>query len=110
LATIEAGPSLFVVEVLAETMQHASPSTQILLITTRRSSLPYQSLLNSRVDVLNLSQIPFEQLLVFDESVRRLPDLADMSQPSGKSTSQTLAVTSFSSPERASVISTGRTS
>lgn len=67
LATLEPGPSLYIVDVLSETLQHATPSTQILLVTTRSSTLPYQSLLTSRVEVLNLAKIAINQLVDFDD-------------------------------------------
>lgn len=66
LALFESGQASNVTDILNETLQQTSSSTQILVVTTRTPPLPYQHLLSSRVDVLNLSEIPAEPLLIFD--------------------------------------------
>jgi uncharacterized protein (DUF58 family) len=66
LAVFEPGPSRDIVDLLNSTLQHSSSMTQILLVTTRTAALPYQHLLTSRVDVLNLSEIANDQLLTYD--------------------------------------------
>ena len=65
LAVLEPGPSAEIAEILKETLRHSSSSTQILVVTTRTTVPPYQALLTSRVDVLNLSEIPRDSLLIF---------------------------------------------
>jgi len=65
LATFEAGPSMDVTELLKELVSHQSTSTQILVVTTRDTPPPYQALLSSRIDVLNLYDLPEEPLLIF---------------------------------------------
>ena len=70
LAVFEPGPSKEIVELLSTTLQHSSSMTQILLVTTRTTALPYQDLLTSRVDVLNLSEIVPDQLLSFDNDLQ----------------------------------------
>ena len=70
LALFEAGPSLEIVEILIDTLQHVSSSTQVLLVTTREGNLPYQALLTSRVDVLHINGVPGESLLIFDDVSR----------------------------------------
>jgi hypothetical protein len=67
LALFEAGPADEIVGVLTSTLQHVSSSTQVLVVTTRKSALPYQELLTSRVDILNLSKINPTDLLTFDD-------------------------------------------
>ena len=67
LAVFEAGPANQATEALQETLEQTAASTQILVVTTRNESLPYQSLLTNRVDVLVLSEIPEVPLLIFDD-------------------------------------------
>ena len=66
LAVFEPGPSKDIVELLNKTLHHSSSMTQVLLVTTRTAALPYQDLLTSRVDVLNLSEIAPDQLITYD--------------------------------------------
>ena len=74
LALFEPGPSKEIVDLLNTTLQHSSTTTQILLVTTRTTALPYQELITNRVDVLNLSEIAPDQLLSFDDDlpIRRI--------------------------------------
>lgn len=65
LAVFEAGPALESGAMLRDTIQHSPSSTQILVVTTRSGDVPYQSLITSRVDVLNLNRIPQDSLLIF---------------------------------------------
>ncbi len=67
LALMSPGSSLDVAEILKETLQQSSSSTQILLVTTRKPDLPYESLLTPRIDVLNLNSHSVDQLLIFDD-------------------------------------------
>lgn len=69
LAVLEPGPSYDVSEILKETILKCPATAQILLVTTRTGSLPYQSLLTPRIDVLNLSEIARNQILSFDDDV-----------------------------------------
>ena len=68
LAVFEPGPAKEIVNLFSKTLQHSSSMTQVLLVTTRTAAslYPYQDLLTSRVDVLNLSEILPEQLLTYD--------------------------------------------
>ena len=50
---------------LNHTLLHSSTSTQIVVVTTRNTPAPYKALLTSRVDVLNLTQISRESLLIY---------------------------------------------
>ena len=65
LAVFEPGSSPDIAEILRETLHRSSSSTQILVVTTRATVPPYQSLLTSRIDVLNLNEISRDSLLIF---------------------------------------------
>lgn len=65
LAVLEAGPASEIGTILNQTVLHSSASTRILVVTTRAASFPYKSQLTSRIDVLDLSQIPPDSLLSF---------------------------------------------
>ena len=65
LAVLEAGSAPDITEMVKETLHHSSSSTQILVVTTRAGALPYKSLLSSRVEMLNLCEIPRDSLLIF---------------------------------------------
>jgi uncharacterized protein (DUF58 family) len=65
LALFQPGIAQETTALLRDTLQHCSSSTQILVVTTRTGTAPYQSLLTSRVDVLNLAEIPHDSLLIF---------------------------------------------
>ena len=67
LAQLEPGPADDVADILNETLQHCTPATQILVVTTRTSDLPYTAMLSHRMDVLNLNDVPIESLLMFDD-------------------------------------------
>ena len=66
---MEAGPAANITETLKETIQKSPATAQILVVTNRFATAPYQSLLTSRVDVLDLSDIAWDQLLTFDDDV-----------------------------------------
>lgn len=65
LAVLQAGPAAEIATTLNHTLLHCSTSTQILVVTTRESSLPYKAHLTPRIDVLNLNEIPRDSLLIF---------------------------------------------
>jgi uncharacterized protein (DUF58 family) len=67
LALLEPGPSREITEMLRETLQQSAAATQVLVVTTRSTNLPYQSLLTPRIDVLNLSEIGRNELVIFDD-------------------------------------------
>ena len=69
LAVMESGPAANITETLKETIQKSPATAQILVVTNRFATAPYQSLLTSRVDVLDLSDIAWDQLLTFDDDV-----------------------------------------
>jgi uncharacterized protein (DUF58 family) len=71
LAIFEPGPANETADLLAHTLQHVSSSTQVLVVTTRSSPPPYQAMLTSRVDVLNLLEIEPEMLLMLDDASHR---------------------------------------
>lgn len=79
LATFEPGPAKNIVEILKGTLLQTPMTTQVLIVTTRTGSLPFQNLITSRVDLLNLNDVDCNQLLSFDDDratvmpVRRLP-------------------------------------
>ena len=70
LAVFEPGSAAEIDEVLKETLRKASSTAQILVVTTRTTPIPYQTLLTSRVEVLNLSEISREQILVYEDDAR----------------------------------------
>ena len=69
LAILEPGPSNGISEILKEAILKAPSTAQIVLVTTRRGLLPYQSLLTPRIDLLNLSEVAADQLMTFDDDL-----------------------------------------
>lgn len=69
LALIEPGSANDISELLRTTVQKVALTTQILVVTTRSEPLPYQSQLNSRIDVLNVSNLSREQILYYDDDL-----------------------------------------
>ena len=69
LAVLAPGPASEIYDLLTETLQHSPASAQILLVTTRPGPLPYQSILSSRVDVLNVCTADRDQLLIFEDEI-----------------------------------------
>ena len=69
LAILEPGPSNGISEILKEAILKAPSTAQIVLVTTRRGILPYQSLLTPRIDLLNLSEVAADQLMTFDDDL-----------------------------------------
>lgn len=67
LAVFQPGRATDVSSLLNDAIQHSSSSTELIVITTRPGDLPYQSLLTSRVGLLNFNVVPIDSLLVFDE-------------------------------------------
>ena len=67
LSVFQPGTATEISGLLNEAIQHSSSSTELIVITTRSGDLPYQSLLTSRVGLLNLNDVPIENLLVFDD-------------------------------------------
>ena len=70
LTLLEPGTCSDIAEILGETIQKSPATAQILLLTTRAGVLPYQSLLTSRIDVLNLTETAVDELLVFDDETQ----------------------------------------
>ncbi|HEY0983565.1 DUF58 domain-containing protein, partial [Schlesneria sp.] len=67
LALFQPGPATEAVEVVRTKLQQLPTTTQILIVTTRKAGLPYQNLLTSRVELLNLNDVREDDLLTFED-------------------------------------------
>ena len=67
LSVFQPGAAADISGLLNEAIQHSSSSTELIVMTTRSGDLPYQSLLTSRVGLINLNDVPIDMLLAFDD-------------------------------------------
>lgn len=66
LAVLEPGPARDAKTLLDELIQRVSPSTKIVLLTTRPTDQPLE-VRSPRVDCIRLAEVDLEQAIIFDE-------------------------------------------